>query len=403
MSKPASKETRKKLIKNSEMFIQEAEQALRELNEIYKAFDLSIQDCNDGDRNLYASLYEHILEFEIGRIFILSEIASSLRNITVSNHVILKRYHILQMRARIQEGMKYFMGFQKDRGGVWQRLKPIIEEFKSGKFLYQYIEITERFKEYTEAIGKANKDTRDIVEHFDRPTIMYLNWLNSGDEEFGAQLSIAFFDQIQVLSAFVQAVFVETCKDLDIDYSTNACEDQAEYKFSIHHLIARTFRKNLYPHLIQTLEEAPADLDSQNKLVTTLQSEFISSIAASIDYMACSQMLTSMSETMMFLSLVRTELACAIVTYIQSATDFEATLNLRRLQIIRTATLEKLYGYSDNSQKHSLWHSSTSILSIINRFEDRRDQIESKMQRMVSAGKKDLNLRSLYVHYRDIK
>lgn len=403
MSKPASKETREKLISNCEKLIQDAEHVLRVLNESYKVFGQSLQEYNDGIMNLHASFYELVLEFEIGRLFIFAEIASSLRSLTASQPVILKRYHILQMRARIQEGMKYFMGFRKDKKGVWQRIKPILEDYKKGKYLEQYSKSTIRFKEYSEKTGDVNKKSRDIVEHFDRPTIMYLNWMNSGDEEFCAQMSIAFMDQVQALDAVVHIVFAEMLADLGFVPTTEACENQEGFKFSVHQLIVQTFRKKLYPRLFKTLEEAPAELDSQNKMVTALQSEYLASMAARIDYVACSQILTSMSETMMFLSFVRTELACAIVTYIQSATDFEATLNLRRLQIIRTATLDKIYGYKEDAQHESHWHSITVVLSIIGKYKERRDQIESKLQQMKSEPNNDLDLRSLYVHYRDYK
>lgn len=403
MSKPASKETREKLIRNCVKLIQDAEHVLRVLNESYKVFGQSLQEYNDGKMNLHASFYEFVLEFEIGRFFIFAEIASSLRSLTASQPVVLKRYHILQMRARIQEGMKYFMGFRKDKKGVWQRFKPILEGYKKGKYLEQYSKSTIRFKEYCEKTGDVNKKTRDIVEHFGSPTEMYLNWMNSGDEEFCAQMSIAFMDQVQALDAVVQIVFAEMLSDIEYVPTTEVCEDQTEYMFSVHQLMGQTFRKKLYPHLIKMLEKAPAELDSQNKMVTTLRSEFLKDMSVRLDYVACSQILTSMSETMMFLSFVRTELACAMVTYIQSSTDFEAALNLRRLQIIRTSTLDKIYGYKEEAQRESHWHSITVVLSIIGKYKERRDQLESKLQQMKSEPNNDLDLRSLYVHYRDYK
>lgn len=248
MSKPASKETREKLISNCEKLIQDAEHVLRVLNESYKVFGQSLQEYNDGIMNLHASFYELVLEFEIGRLFIFAEIASSLRNLTASNLVILKRYHILQMRARKQEGMKYFMGFRKDKKGVWQRIKPILEDYKKGKYLEHFSKSTIRFKEYCEKTGDVNKKTRDIVEHFGSPTEMYLNWMNSGDEEFCAQMSITFMDQVQALDAVVQIVFAEMLADLGFVPTTEACENQEGFKFSVHQLIVQTFPRN-YIHV----------------------------------------------------------------------------------------------------------------------------------------------------------
>lgn len=403
MPKLASPESRNKIIQNTEEFVQETEHYLLDIKKCHEHLQELRPEYTNGKKNLLMTFYENVLEFEIGRIFILAEIASSLRNFLATDYIILKRYHILQMRARIQEGMKYFKGFQGDKDGIWQRLKPFMKEYEGGKYFVQYNECTKRLGAYNELTGSINKKSRDIFEHFDSPTSMYCNWKNSGDEEFAAKMSIAFFDQIQTLEDFIHLIYDEVMVDLGIELSPNTIVNQTEYSAPVHQLLAKTFRRKLYPQLVQTLKKAPEELDSHYRVVSTLQSEFMRVISERIDYVAVRQMLTSLSEMVMFIGIVRTELACSLVTYIQSNSDFESTLNLRRLHMIKTAAIIKIYGYSEDQREHSLWHLATTTLSIIDKYKKRREQLEKKMQDMVSERGDDLELRTLYVHYRDKK
>ena len=95
------------------------------------------------------------------------------------------------------------------------------------------------------------------------------------------------------------------------------------------------------------------------------------------------------------------DLASVINAYLHSDSDIEASLNLRRVVVIKTSTLVHLYGYGDREQKKSVWKNIQSFIPSDDETLKAEEQtIQNLLSKLVSDSE-DKNLRASLVHLYD--
>ena len=97
------------------------------------------------------------------------------------------------------------------------------------------------------------------------------------------------------------------------------------------------------------------------------------------------------------------DLASVINAYLHSDSDIEASLNLRRIVVIKTSTLVHLYGYDDREQEKSVWKSIQSFIPSDDETLKAEEQtIQDLLSKLVSDSE-DKSLRASLVHLYDNK
>ena len=92
------------------------------------------------------------------------------------------------------------------------------------------------------------------------------------------------------------------------------------------------------------------------------------------------------------------DLASVLNAYLHSESDIEASLNLRRIVVIKTSTFVHLYGYDEREHEKSVWKNiQTFIPSDDEELKSEEQTIQSLLSKLV-ADSDDKNLRASLVH-----
>ena len=95
------------------------------------------------------------------------------------------------------------------------------------------------------------------------------------------------------------------------------------------------------------------------------------------------------------------DLASVINAYLHSDSDIEASLNLRRVVVIKTSTLVHLYGYDDREQEKSVWKSIQSFIPSDDETLKAEEQAIQDLLSKLVAESDDKRLRASLVHLYD--
>lgn len=95
------------------------------------------------------------------------------------------------------------------------------------------------------------------------------------------------------------------------------------------------------------------------------------------------------------------DLASVINAYLHSDSDIEASLNLRRVVVIKTSTLVHLYGYDEREQEKSVWKSIQSFIPLDDETLKAEEQALQELLSKLVAESEDKRLRASLVHLYD--
>jgi len=99
----------------------------------------------------------------------------------------------------------------------------------------------------------------------------------------------------------------------------------------------------------------------------------------------------------MTIAFMQCDLACTLKSYLHSEDNIERASNLRRINLIETSILTKLYGYNKQAQASSLWAKLHAFDK--NFSDDETRKIDSKLKEITKE--LDSNNRNLNTHYRE--
>ena len=95
------------------------------------------------------------------------------------------------------------------------------------------------------------------------------------------------------------------------------------------------------------------------------------------------------------------DLASVLNAYLHSDSDIEASLNLRRVVVIKTSTLVHLYGYDDREQEKSVWKSIQGFIPSDGETLKAEEQAIQNLLSKLVAESDDKRLRASLVHLYD--
>lgn len=396
MSEPASKNTLKSLSQNMKDTMEEVQCLIPTLVELKKH-----AAQNAGPNGTISSLIAHIQDLSLGSHFMVSEMMSLFRNLIDTNNIYEKRFYMKWLNHSFCEAYVYFCKKDdgKDIDGVWLQIKPEIRTLQN-PVLESYSKLIDKTLDDIEHIH-CDRELRNATAHFNAPQDEYIKLLMCKDEDKIAKGVSSFMYlhmRISQLCTILPAILLQIFPKQDAVTSANKIDDTNHFIALFNDKLSEAFNKNdkLNPALNEAIDKCSKELDVDNKCITTLEKAIDFASSHGLEFKQCDVMrqLTLIRMTVAFM---KGDLACSVKSYLHSENNTERASNLRRISLIETAILTKLYGYNEVRQKYSLWADLRFFDGDFS--DDETRNIESKLKEITTV--LDNYHRNLNTHYRE--
>lgn len=385
---PASKETLSKLMVNTSNVI-------RDLYACLKTEIMALEQLEYSDAKKIRILCQQL---SIAVNYSLMDIGVSLRASIGSEKAYEKRFHLKNLKASISESYKLILNFGKAKNkSIWSKLGA---ELNGNNLL-----VEELYKTITDALvvfadNHINQDLRNLTLHYDEDMmIVYKATVNINDED-AEMKSVCDYMDILLSIRFLIAV-IENNENIHI-VSRPVITDQ---RVGINAIFEQYINRDgkLMEAVEVAIDESGKIIDifaDTNRRFQRVQSFIDLQTPIHIPFNELSNFKTLQNAQMLLYFMIG-DLAAITKAYLQSKSEEEHKMNLRRFVVIQTSTLVHLYGYNDNEKEKSIWKLLMSFLPLSDSsLIEECKKVERQLQKLVtdSVDKKE---RALYVHLVD--
>lgn len=392
-SKPASKETIASLIQNTGETIQE----------LYIALKLDFAIRISLDKSM-PHLYSVTHDIQMGIRFILMDIGVSCRALFQTDFAYVKRFYLKNILASISEGFKVIMNFGKSRKyALWNLLEEELIHIANSDLIDGFNKIKLRLIEFGDK--RIDKDIRDLTLHYDDAMIkVFVKTASLKSEEGTMKLLCDFWAILQDMLNFTYTLDKYSKANTGISKSYKA--NDVQLGVSHDHKVIKSLVDNkgkLESAISTVLPKATNQLDDMACYYFQLQKirKFIKEEAPFNIEFAELNNLETLANHELLIRFMALDLASVLNAYLRSDNDIEASLNLRRIVVIKTSTLVHLYGYDDKEHEKSVWKNiQTFIPSDDDVLKSEEQAIQNLLTKLVTESD-DKNLRASLVHLFD--
>lgn len=387
---PASPESIEILINNSKRSIRDYERLLDKVEKAKTILGI-FPDDNKPDLDIL-----HLtLEILSGGIAGLHECIIASCRLLRTNSLYEKRYQMRNINLCQFEWCKYMLG--RDNNGVFAQYCNLFSKCNDAATVSYLNDIRNKIRKLG---AKCNSNLRNITVHYDNPSRIYKELIRLNDEDeymhrIGDQMEI--WDKIMVfIDSFLDILnhhmpFDKHCESPE---SASDLNIQSLANENISAEFAR--REELQTAVKVQLATAWEKTESINQNHYKCEKAIAFFRQRKIDFLPLQNIL-SLLEFGWAVSFMRSDLACAISSYLNSYTVIDGSVCLRHIYMTETAALTHLYGYDDEHRKKSIWHKIKMIAEFASVSASK--QIEQRLTEFTDT--LDCNRRNLYTHYRE--
>lgn len=393
--KSASKETIASLIQNSGKAIKELYIALKQ--------DFAIRGALDEST---PHIYSVTHDIQIGTRFILMDIGVSCRALFQTNYAYEKRFHLKNVLASISEGYKAIMNFGKSRKyALWNLLEEELSHIGNADLTDSFKKIKLQLIEFGNK--RIDKDIRDLTLHYDDAMIkVFEKTASLNSEEDTMKLLCEFWAILQDMLKFTYTLdeYIQTNTGLSKPNEAINVQLDVNHDHNVIKLLIAN-KGELEATISTVLPKATSQLDDMANHFFRLQKirKYIKEEAPFNIELPELNNLETLANHELLIRFMALDLASVINAYLHSDSDIEASLNLRRIVVIKTSTLVHLYGYDDREQEKSVWKSIQSFIPSDDETLKAEEQtIQDLLSKLVSDSE-DKSLRASLVHLYDNK
>ncbi|MGN0033233.1 MAG: hypothetical protein ACI358_05600 [Candidatus Limimorpha sp.] len=392
-SKPASKETIASFIQNAGITIQELYIVLKQ--------DFAIRSTLDESM---PHIYSVTHDIQMGIKFILMDIGVSCRALFQTNYAYEKRFHLKNILASISEGFKAIMNFGKSRKyALWNLLEEEIINIANSDLFGSFNKIRFRLIEFGEK--RIDKDIRDLTLHYDDAMIKVFEKTTSlNSEEDTMKLLCDFWAILQDMLKFTYTLDEYTKANTGFSKPDEAVNVQLDVNRD--HKVIKLLIDNkgkLEAAISTVLPQATNQLDNMANHYFQLQKirKYIREEAPCIVEFSELDNLETLANHELLIRFMALDLASVLNAYLHSDSDIEASLNLRRIVVIKTSTLVHLYGYDEREHEKSVWKNIKTFIPSDNEVLKSEEQAIQELLSKLVTESDDKNLRASLVHLFD--
>lgn len=385
---PASKETLSKLMDNTRIVIKDMYACLKTEIQV-------LEQMKDSDTKQIRILCQQL---SIAVNYSLMDIGVSLRASIGSEKAYEKRFHLKNLKASISESYKLILNFGKARNkSIWSKLGAELDGTNNL--------VEEIYKRITAALvvfeeNHINQDLRNFTLHYDEDMMrVYEATVRINDEDAEMRSLCEYMDILQLIRLLT--TLIEANEHMPLSHLPTIISQCVGINAILEQLINKDGK------LMNAVEMA---LDESGKIIDNFADtkKRLQRVQSFIDQQApiriSSNKMTHLKillNAYMLLQFMIGDLAAITKAYLQSKSEEEHKMNLRRFVVIKTSTLVHLYGYNDGEKGKSIWKLLISFLpqSDSSLIEECK-KVERQLQKLVSNSV-DKKERALYVHLVD--
>ena len=391
--KAASKDTIASLIRNVGTTIEELYIALKQDFAIRGALDESMPH-----------IYSVTHDIQIGIRFILMDIGVSCRALFQTNYAYEKRFHLKNVLASISEGFKAIMNFGKSRKyALWNLLEEELIHIGNSDLNYGFKKIKLQLIEFGD--NRIDKDTRDLTLHYDDAMIkVFEKTASLNSEEDTMKLLCDFWAILQDMLKFTYTLdeYIQATTGLSKPNKAINVQNGVNHDHNVIKLLIEN-KGQLESAISTVLPKATNQLDDMANHYFRLQKirKYIKEEAPCIIEIPELNNLETLANYELLIRFMALDLASVLNAYLHSDSNIEASLNLRRVVVIKTSTLVHLYGYDDREQEKSVWKSIQGFIPSDDETLKAEEQTIQNLLSKLIAGSDDKRLRASLVHLYD--
>lgn len=396
MSEPASKNTLMSLSQNMKDTMEEVQYLMPTLVELEKH-----AAQNAGPNGSISSLIAHIQDLSLGSHFIVSEMMSLLRSLIDTDNVYEKRFYMKWLNHSFCEAYVYFCKKDDSKGvdGVWLQIKPEISTLQN-PVLDSYLKLIDKALDDIRQTH-CDRELRNATAHFNAPQDEYRKLLMYKDEDKIAKGVSSFMYlhmRMSQLCTILTAILLQILPKQDAATSANKTDDTNHFITLLNDKLSEAFNRNdrFNPALNETIAKCEKELVDDNKCVSIVDNARNFASSHGIEFKQCDVM-RQLALIRMTVAFMKGDLACSVKSYLHSEDNMERASNLRRINLVETAILTKLYGYNEIRQTSSLWAKLRDFDGDFS--DDETRNIESKLKEITKE--LDKYNRNLNTHYRE--
>ena len=391
--KAASKDTIASLIRNVGTTIEELYIALKQDFAIRGALDESMPH-----------IYSVTHDIQIGIRFILMDIGVSCRALFQANYAYEKRFHLKNVLASISEGFKAIMNFGKSRKyALWNLLEEELIHIGNSDLIDGFKKIKLQLIEFGD--NRIDKDTRDLTLHYDDAMIkVFEKTASLNSEEDTMKLLCDFWAILQDMLKFTYTLdeYIQATTGLSKPNKAINVQNGVNHDHNVIKLLIEN-KGQLESAISTVLPKATNQLDDMANHYFRLQKirKYIKEEAPCIIEIPELNNLETLANYELLIRFMALDLASVLNAYLHSDSNIEASLNLRRVVVIKTSTLVHLYGYDDREQEKSVWKSIQGFIPSDDETLKAEEQTIQNLLSKLIAGSDDKRLRASLVHLYD--
>ena len=387
---PASPESIERLINNSKRSIRDYEQLLCKVEKA-KIVLGNFPDDNKSDLDIL-----HLtLEILSGGVAGLHECTIALCRLLQTDSLYEKRYKMQNINLDQFEWCKYLLG--RDNNGVFAQYCKLFSKCNDIATVAYLNDIRNKIRRLG---AKCNSNLRNITAHYDKPSKIYDELIQLNDED---EYVYRLGDQMEIwnkMMAFINSFLDMLNNHIPFDKHYESPESISDLNIQslVNEKISEEFaqRKELQIAINAQLETAWKKIESINQDHYKYEKVIDLFRQRKINFRPLQNIL-SLLEFGWAVSFMRSDLACAINSYLNSSTIIDGSVCLRRIYMIETAALTHLYGYNDEHRKKSIWHKIKVLAEFASVSESQ--QIEQQLAEFTDT--LDCDRRNMYTHYQE--
>ena len=397
VTKQADEHTLNVLRNSTKDLKRQLETILPALEEFHKIMSSQESFDNKDSINVFVRGVENLL---FGSYFILNELMSYFEMTIGTNIVYEKRYFLRCINECVCEAYNYFKG--KENNGVWDNIIPAVRTLDN-PILNVYADNIES------ELQKLKEDHLDIklrntTAHYDKPIKMYdtVSTITSEDT-FCKAVSQYMLIHMRIVH-FADITFAILFQLLPtrnaVCSQTGVGQNQTrDLKSLLKSQLAEKFAGDSRMSIIseKSLERISKSIDSlynNHKRIEVVRHYFKEK---SIDFPISLEVTQKLCLIRMVVDFMRCDITCAMRAYMNSETNLERALHLRKIYLTEVSALKHLYGYKEKSKCTSLW---TQLLAVNTNYNNDKTQL---IQKELDAFESHLDTtkRNLFIHFKE--
>lgn len=373
------------------------ETMLPALEEFHKIMS-SLESADNKDS--LVGIISKVEDLLFGSYFILNELMSYLKMSIGTNIVYEKRYFLQCINECICEAYNFLKG--KDCDGVWDNIISTVRTLDN-PILNVYADNIESELQKLEE-NFLNIKLRNTTTHYDKPVALYetISTITS-EETFCKAVSQYMLIHLRV-THFAGIIFAVLFQLLPtrkaVCNRTEVVQNQAWcIKTFLENRLAKKFASDSRMETVskESLERVSKSIDTLYGTHKSVDATYYYFKEKGIDFPISLKVTHQLCLIRMIVDYMRCDIMCAMRAYMNSETNLERAMHLRKICLTEVSALKHLYGYNEESRRTSLW---TQLLAVNTDYNNNKTQL---IQKKLDAFKSHLDTtkRNLFSHFKE--